>query len=258
MAVDESLLKFANETGQGTLRFYQWSRPTLSLGYFQKSADRGLHPSSEKCAMVRRSSGGGAIVHDLELTYSLSLPGTNRWSSKQNDLYGSVHDAIIKFLNQLGVSARQFEFPVKDAEKHLEPSKGTGYAVDASVKKTDSNEIGDNRRDRFLCFERRSPGDIVLDGHKIGGSAQRRFSNATLQHGSLLLNRSANAPELLGLSELTNLKLVAGEIVDELADAFASELKMTVQLKHLSATQKKIAEEIRIDKYENADWTLRR
>ena len=102
MAVDEALLKSANDSGQVTLRFYQWAAPTLSLGYFQKSADRALHRTSLGCEMVRRSSGGGAIVHDRELTYSLSLPGTNRWSSKQNDLYGSVHEAIVNYLQEIG------------------------------------------------------------------------------------------------------------------------------------------------------------
>lgn len=262
MAVDESLLKFANETGQGTLRFYQWSQPTLSLGYFQKSADRGLHPSSEKCAIVRRSSGGGAIVHDHELTYSLSLPGTNRWSSRQNDLYGSVHDAMIRFLNKRGILARQFEFPVKDTEKHLESDLRSGYSVaDAVASKGKAGDGGGSQSrglNRFLCFERRTAGDIVLDGYKIGGSAQRRLSNATLQHGSLLLNRSDRAPELPGISELADVNLAADEIANELADAFAQELQMAIEPKRLTLKQKKNADEIRVDKYENSDWTFKR
>ena len=116
MAVDEALLKSANDNGQVTLRFYEWAEPTLSLGYFQKSADRAQHQASVDCEIVRRSSGGGAILHDHELTYSLSLPGTNRWSSKQNDLYGTVHKAIVDYLQHCGVAAHQFEFPDAAAE----------------------------------------------------------------------------------------------------------------------------------------------
>ena len=74
MAVDEVLLMDAVENGNATLRFYQWSEPTLSLGYFQAFADRKQHFASRNCAIVRRQSGGGAILHDHELTYSFVLP----------------------------------------------------------------------------------------------------------------------------------------------------------------------------------------
>ena len=77
MAVDEALLADDVETDAATLRFYRWSEPTLSLGYFQSYADRELHAASRGCAVVRRQSGGGAILHDRELTYSLVLPPTN-------------------------------------------------------------------------------------------------------------------------------------------------------------------------------------
>src|SRR4051812_36941289 len=74
MAVDEALGEAAAETKIATLRFYGWSRPTLSLGYFQKHDERVAHVGSAGCELVRRASGGGAIVHDRELTYSLALP----------------------------------------------------------------------------------------------------------------------------------------------------------------------------------------
>jgi len=73
MAVDEALLDAAVEQGVAALRFYQWSEPTLSLGYFQRHADRDSHAASHDCTLVRRQSGGGAILHDRELTYSLTL-----------------------------------------------------------------------------------------------------------------------------------------------------------------------------------------
>ena len=244
MAVDEALLQLANETGQGTLRFYQWSRPTLSLGYFQKSDDRKLHPASALCAMVRRASGGGAIVHDQELTYSLSLAGTNRWSSSQNDLYGSVHQTIVRFLHTKGVLASQFEFPVKEGQKDLEPGETADYP--------------DPDSKRFLCFERRTAGDIVLDNFKIGGSAQRRYRNATLQHGSLLLNRSEHAPELPGVLNLAAVPLSADEIVTDLADLLAEDLNLRLVRESLSEKQKINAEQIRSEKYDHADWTFKR
>src|SRR5689334_21696416 len=74
MAIDDALLESAAEAGVATLRLYQWSEPTLSLGYFQAAAERKTHQPSLTCALVRRASGGGAILHDRELTYSLALP----------------------------------------------------------------------------------------------------------------------------------------------------------------------------------------
>src|SRR5438445_617792 len=69
MAVDEALLEDAARSGRPTLRFYGWAEPTLSLGYFQPYAQRASHPPSSRCAVVRRPTGGGAILHDAELTY---------------------------------------------------------------------------------------------------------------------------------------------------------------------------------------------
>ena len=74
MAVDEALFEQAAKFGTPTLRFYQWSEPTLSLGYFQNYDDRRSHAASLGTAAVRRTTGGGAILHDQELTYSLVWP----------------------------------------------------------------------------------------------------------------------------------------------------------------------------------------
>ena len=67
MAVDEALLDSCSRTGMPTLRFYQWSKATLSLGYFQRHRDREQHVASRDCPLVRRSTGGRAIIHDQEL-----------------------------------------------------------------------------------------------------------------------------------------------------------------------------------------------
>ena len=79
MALDEALLESAAERGSATLRFYRWSEPTLSLGYFQDYAERDSHAASRNCALVRRQTGGGAILHDRELTYSLAIPRAHPW-----------------------------------------------------------------------------------------------------------------------------------------------------------------------------------
>src|SRR5262249_346097 len=80
MAADEAMLESASERGIASLRFYTWTEPTLSLGYFQSSDGRRL-PNLAPLAWVRRSTGGAGIVHHYELTYSFALPNESHWKS---------------------------------------------------------------------------------------------------------------------------------------------------------------------------------
>src|SRR5262245_23045859 len=99
MAVDDALLTDAVENGHATLRFYEWREPTLALGYFQHFADREQHAASRNAAVVRRQSGGGAILHDRELTYSLVLPPGHPLTHNAPRLYDAVHKAFINTLS---------------------------------------------------------------------------------------------------------------------------------------------------------------
>ena len=199
MAVDEALLHSALQGGPPTLRFYQWSEPTLSLGYFQAYADRQLHAPSYRCSAVRRASGGGAILHDDELTYSLVLPIVDRWSGRATDLYQGAHGALVWALAARG--------------------------VDASLR-GDHNAA--HRENTFLCFLRHAAGDVLLGGVKIAGSAQRRVQGAVLQHGSVLLGSSECAPELPGIEELTGRRLDRGELAGGWSERFAEEFQVVL------------------------------
>src|SRR5262245_4175177 len=93
MAADEAMLETAAESGLASLRFYTWAAPTLSLGYFQsasvvRSLSSGLLASradhTQDLPWVRRSTGGAAIVHHRELTYSLALPAGKPWHSAES------------------------------------------------------------------------------------------------------------------------------------------------------------------------------
>jgi lipoate-protein ligase A len=186
MAVDEALLNDAADRGVASLRFYMWSAPTLSLGYFQRVAERETHPASRGAAMVRRLSGGGALVHDREITYSLALPASHPLARRPAELYPLVHRALVDALAAAGVAARRFG----DAAGESPPAAAGAPAEEP-----------------FLCFARRTAEDLVLSppdgggGPKIAGSAQRRRRGAVLQHGSLLVGASPAAPELPGLLE---------------------------------------------------------
>ena len=229
MAVDEALLESAAERGVPTLRFYQWSEPTLSLGYFQHHADRLAHPDSRACPLVRRATGGGAIVHDVELTYSLALPGTHSLARESFALYGRVHQAIARALAQFGVV--------------------THTANKSAIARGSAP---------FLCFERQSAPDLIVGAHKVCGSAQRRRRGAIMQHGSLLLAHSACAPQLPGIRELTGQAIEPGVLAAIAAAEVAAEFGLILESQQLSALERGSAERVADAVYRNPDWNLRR
>ena len=164
MARDEALLE---SVGAGasppTLRLYQWDPPTISLGYFQKVADyEALPPPAGELPVVRRQTGGGAILHDRELTYSFTLPtGHPLLTPTPAHLYEITHDALIACLDQAGVEAHR------------------GCETDDSTP----------TRGPFFCFARRHCLDVLTGPDKLAGSAQRITRNAVLQHGSIIFDR---------------------------------------------------------------------
>ena len=237
MAVDQAMLMAAEEANQITLRFYRWSEPTLSLGYFQKHADRLGHVASASCPLVRRRTGGGAIVHDQELTYSLAVPSKNRWSSKNAELYDLVHQEIIKRWADEGVEASLY----RDADKN--------------DVKTDPPMVDPNA---FLCFQRRSAGDIVCRGHKVVGSAQRRLKNALLQHGSILLARSKAAPELLGITDLSDWRQNLDCFTTGIANAIRERLGLSLAPGTISEGEFEIAQQVQASVFASDGWSEKR
>lgn len=230
MAVDEALVESAAEQGQCTLRFYEWSEPTLSLGYFQRFGDRAAHPPSERIAVVRRVSGGGAIVHDRELTYSLAVPVAHPLAADSMRLYDVVHDSLIAALNQWNITAHRC-LPTSRLEAAEEP---------------------------FLCFARRAPGDVLFENFKICGSAQRRRRGAIGQHGSILLTASPAAPELPGLAELTGAAIAPRELIQAWLPSLTDNLKLAVCLEPLLSAEQAAATSLAEEKYATAAWIRRR
>lgn len=173
MAFDEALLEAAVDRGQVALRIYRWAEPTLSLGYFQRIAPADLPEPLRAVRHVRRLSGGGAILHDREWTYSCVVPKGHALAAKPELLYEEAHAALVRALAQRGVVARP---------------RGTN----------------DRAADRaFLCFRRGDERDLLIGAHKIVGSAQRRRRGAVLQHGSVLLRETPLAPAVPGIFDLS-------------------------------------------------------
>ena len=243
MAIDELLLEEAIAHGTATLRFYQWSEPTLSLGYFQSYEDRHAHAASRDCTVVRRTTGGGAILHDQELTYSFTTPTTNASRLDHSDLVNVFHQTISAILGEDGVAAS----PLCCDE----------------VPPVAKSELP------FLCFQRREQGDVVTSENasacaeansnaKIVGSAQRRRHGAILQHGSLLLSTSGHAPELKGCADFGGNQIDVQSLIVRWSSLLAERLSLTLQTAELPESNLRDAESFAASKFASAAWLSRR
>ncbi len=250
MAVDEALLEAAANDGQCTLRFYQWIEPTLSLGYFQAYADRKKHAASLGRAAVRRTSGGGAILHDFDLTYSLAVPQNHPLAADRLRTYRVVHDALVEVFSQWGIVASLWaEGPA------VFPAQGNALGSGAEQHRVNLGGMG---KEPFLCFQRRSPGDVVFRGEKVAGSAQRRCRGAVLQHGSVLFARSEAAPELPGLKELSGAMISVEEFQQAWLNKLSRALNLTWRRGELSEERRRRATALTAEKYASQAWTAAR
>jgi len=230
MAVDEILLRSAAEDGVTTLRTYAWSTPTLTLGYFQHYDDRSRHTNSAGCPCIRRQTGGGAILHDQEITYSLCVPVPRRTIDTRY-YYHLVHDSLRTALASFGIEVELCAAAVAPASTE------------------------------FLCFQRRSFGDVICGGYKILGSAQRRHGRGLLQHGSLLLTRSDHAPELPGLLDLvppSDQRPTSEIVIQHVQDAISSRLDARPQPGHLTREEQIMGEQLMKSRFESELWNRRR
>ena len=212
MAVDEVLLQSAID-GIATLRWYTWREPTISMGYFQRESDLDGDPRLAGLPRVRRLTGGGTLVHDQELTYSLALPPSQRLFTFPVDLYRLVHEVVAGVLQARGVPTGMRGVTVKRADEPV------------------------------LCFAREDEHDLVLMGHKILGSAQRRRRGAILQHGGLLLKASTRTPELPGITDLCP-RADLSELSEDLRNTLHRQLARTAQIASLTLEEVEAAREL--------------
>ena len=231
MAMDEALLESIGRAGQGgCLRFYQWEQPTLSLGYFQRHDDRREHEASLHCPIVRRSTGGGAIIHDLELTYCFTTAIVSHVDSNLTRYYDAFHATLVDQLAVWGIDAKLCRNSVR------------GKPADSP----------------FLCFQRRTDGDVLLSDSKIAGSAQRRHGRSLLQHGSILLKMSVASPELAGIADLTGIDINPKGLAQAWVPRIADRLGITLVEDEVTADERQRASQFGRDKFESSGWTCRR
>ncbi len=230
MAIDAAILESARPEQGPTLRLYSWKAPTLSLGYFQSIDQRSVHLESLRLPVVRRGTGGGAIVHDRELTYSLVRPAAVRVPGAAPAVYRAVHDVFAECLADYGIRAIRF------AESWGIPP----------------------RQEPFLCFQRRTAEDLIVNQYKVLGSAQRRGAAAVLQHGSLLLAASPAAPQLPGLRELCGRSLPAHDIFASISQKLGALWEVQWASGELTAAERAAASGRLANRFAAEAWTQRR
>src|SRR3990170_3355797 len=253
MALDQAILEaVARGDSPPTLRLYAWEPPCLSLGYAQpiddvdraRLAALGWH-------LVRRPTGGRALLHTDELTYSVAAPATHPdLSGTVLASYRKISLGLIAGLARLGLEAE----------------------VQPEVKLTEAE------RANPICFEVPSSYEITVDGRKLVGSAQLRRQGGVLQHGSLpligdigrictvldfpdeatrrlrierLRSRAATAEGLLGRP------VAWAEAAQAIQAGFSEALGLRFDQRDLSRDEARRADQLRQDRYAHPDWTRR-
>ena len=252
MAIDESILEHAGRSNVlPTLRLYAWDPPCLSLGHAQPFTDVDTaRLISHGWDVVRRVTGGRAILHTDELTYSVAGPADEPiLAGDVLASYNRLADALLAAVHDLGLP------------------------VEMKEGKADSNGVPNP-----VCFEVPSTYEITVDGKKLIGSAQARRREGVLQHGSLPLTgdlsrivqalvfpdeESRQTASRRLLARATTVESVLGRVVDwetakqALVRAFEAELGITFEAGELTEFELARAEELVTEKYAHPSWTER-
>jgi lipoate-protein ligase A len=237
MAVVAALLARARDTGEATLRVYAWARPTLSFGRHETVLGRfSADTLSERgYDAVRRPTGGRTLLHDGEVTYSVTQPAGDG---------ESVHEAFTRINRLLAAALASLGVQVAEAPRHRALRPG-----------------------RDLCFAEPSEGELTFAGRKLVASAQRRESGALLQHGSILLSDRQGDLMALGAAPMTppapgaTLEDALGRTVSwrEVGDALRLTLAEQVDgVEPLGTEEVAALAAPLISRYADPQWTWRR
>jgi lipoate-protein ligase A len=246
MGLDEALATLCRD--RPVLRFYQWDPPAVSIGYFQRAAEIDLETCREKAIpLVRRPTGGRAVLHGHDLTYALILPMRPPWTDwSVAESYRRINVCLQHGLQRLGV-------PVTIGSAPGEPSAAPSP----------------------YCFSAVVQHELMVDGRKLIGSAQRRFPTALLQQGSILLD--AKPPQVLaGLlgrggprradlrGAVTSLRDALGrrpdraEVEGAIAESLGSMLEIRFEHGALGSREFGMARALAETRYGSDAWTFRR
>jgi lipoate-protein ligase A len=252
MALDEALLNsVAGGHSPPVLRFYRWRPATVTLGYAQSvHSDLDLEVCTQAgLDIVRRSTGGRAVLHAHEVTYSVISPlNTGVFGGSVLECYRVISAVLQKTLLQLGLSA------------DLVPGKPRG---------------GHQNAMKAVCFSAPSQYELVIEGRKVAGSAQKRHGQAFLQHGSIPLEmdlellgkalktgrdkESSDSLQSVGwLNRWSKKKLTIDEVETVLADEFSRHLQVEWDLSGPTVSELQEAELLCTEKFSCPEWILKR
>jgi len=242
MAVDEYLLQTLGEGFQTYLRFYQWERPTVSLGYSQNikkvvNLDYCLEKGID---IVRRMTGGKLVLHDKEITYSVCSSDEKIFPPSLAGSYKLISQALILGLEKLGI------------DSYLSADAPSSY-VKADLP----------------CFSYLARNEIEINGKKIIGSAQKRLGSRFIQHGSIpvedngdllksvtTLKGGKSKIRMTSLSEALGRRVSFGLAVKHLAEGFSEYFGISLKLKFFNAGEREKILKIQKHRYENKDWNF--
>jgi len=237
MAIDEAILISCNDSFQGsTFRLYEWSSAVLSLGCFQK-ADNIINCCSHAgIPFVRRITGGRAVLHLDEITYSIVCHEEEPlFNEGISGAYRIINRCLFEALAAAGVKAQ------------MHPDKARGYSTN-----------------RISCFHSASRYEIIANGKKLAGSAQRRFKKAFLQHGSILFGIDEELVSRLfgkgAVSRMTWLRLYSDIKKDEFKAVLAEKIREGLNIRfipgRMSDKEVRLKEILMAAKYADDMWNL--
>jgi lipoate-protein ligase A len=244
MALDEAISEAAREKiSPPTLRLYQWDRPSMSIGYFQNVSDINSDYCRRKdYPVVRRLTGGRAILHDSELTYSFSSSTDSHFfKGSLLENYSVISNALVTGLKSVGIDAKS-SFKRKRSTAHRNPA----------------------------CFKAVSYGEITVNGKKLIGSAQRRYSNGFMQHGSILLGLDEeelcsvlmhdSKDDFSGIGSVKEYApdISVNDLTASLKEAFEKSLGVKLIADNPTQFELDLAKKLEKEKYSSRDWNFKR
>ncbi len=246
MAIDEAIaLTFSKGESPPTLRFYAWEQPSFSIGSFQMLNEDWIS-ALEKHAVpiIRRITGGRGLLHDKELTYSITASTHDAlFSSGIKGTFQSIAHGFLKGLHQLNMDAEVVSHAGRSPSKQKNP----------------------------LCFDAVSWYEITANRKKLIGSAQRRWKSHFLQHGSLVIEKSLldlssdQVPKdaFVSLNQISLSELKASPpsrelLIQILTKGFEEALSIELKPGRLSLSEQKIVDQLIKEKYACREWNLYR
>ncbi|AKF95232.1 octanoyltransferase LipM [Brevibacillus halotolerans] len=259
MAIDEAILTLHSQGKvPPTVRFYTWNPATLSIGYFQKM-EKEINIDEVKrlgLGLVRRPTGGRAVLHDAELTYSVIVSEDHPQMPKSvTEAYKVISMGLLHGFQKLGLKAEMVSLATEE-EKAKYNSPGSS-----------------------ACFDSPSWYELVVEGKKVAGSAQTRQKGVILQHGSILLDmdvdllfslltfpservkeRMMNSfkQKAVTINEVSSKPISLEEAIEAFYQGFAEGLGIELVPMDLTAEEQQLAKELAENRYSTDEWNFRR